>query len=220
MAGHARSLLLNGKWQDISARGARNQRQAINKTKRSGTPLPSAAGTPQRNGRAKQCILGDSHALSTYLASGLITSGWSGAMWCSISQHARASRRRGTARRRGCKRNPHTWIPFYHIRIQFAHAPSAPELLWRVLGRATVCCSSSATPTNSSTSRAAMALCPCSFARCFRIASSLATNALNGHVTSNVPSLSHRSTLGPRDRTGSSMPSMGHIPLPHYLDGM
>ena len=106
---------------------------------------------------------------------------------------------------------------FYNIRTQFAHAPSAPELLWRVLGRATVCCSSSATPTNSSTSRAAMALCPCSFARCFRIASNLATNALNGHVTSNVPSLSHRSTLGPRDRTGSSMPPMGHILLPHHV---
>ena len=48
--------------------------------------------------------------MKRYLASGLITSGWSGAMWCSISQHARASRRRGTARRRGCRRNPHIWI--------------------------------------------------------------------------------------------------------------
>ena len=33
-------------------------------------------------------------------------------MWCSISPHARASRRRGTARRKGCRRNPHTWILF------------------------------------------------------------------------------------------------------------
>ena len=54
VAGHARSLPLNGKWQDISARGARNLRQAIKKTKRPGTRLPSAAGTPQRHGRAKQ----------------------------------------------------------------------------------------------------------------------------------------------------------------------
>ena len=50
--------------------------------------------------------------MNRYLASGLITSGWSGAMWCSISQRARASRRRGTARRRGCRRNPHFWILF------------------------------------------------------------------------------------------------------------
>ena len=32
VAGHVRSLLLSGKWQDISARGARNLRHAISKT--------------------------------------------------------------------------------------------------------------------------------------------------------------------------------------------
>ena len=77
---------------------------------------------------------------------------------------------------------------FYYIRTQFAHAPSAPELLWRVLGSATVGCSSSATPTNSSTSRAATILCPGRFAKSYRTASANPANACNGHVASNVSS--------------------------------
>ena len=32
VAGHARSLIYNGKWQDISAQGARNLRRALSKT--------------------------------------------------------------------------------------------------------------------------------------------------------------------------------------------